>query len=86
MYCMHRQCNTVWVHSLMGSSDMMFALVQSAEFSDFWDTNQKWLRPYAVFKVLHGLFGTAEHWHWGALSRPTPRVRPPCHLKIALFM
>ena len=37
--------------------------------------SEKWLRPYAVFKVLQDLFGTAEHWHWGALSRPTPRVR-----------
>ena len=48
--------------------------MQSPAFQRYFEMSEKWLRPYAVFKVLQSLFGTAEHWHWGALSRPTPRV------------
>lgn len=48
--------------------------MQSPAFHQYFEMSEKWLRPYAVFKVLQNLFGTAEHWHWGALSRPTSRV------------
>jgi hypothetical protein len=48
---------------------------QEPAFQDFFAQNERWLRPYAVFKFLQNLFGTAEHWHWGSLSRPTTRVR-----------
>lgn len=51
------------------------SIAQSPAFAEYFAASEKWLRPYAVFKVLQALFGTAEHWHWGVLSRPTPRVR-----------
>lgn len=49
-------------------------MAQIAEFADYFAQNQGWLRPFAAFCVLKGLFGTAEHWNWGALSTPTPEV------------
>lgn len=33
-------------------------------------------QPYAVFIWLRRVFGTGEHWRWGALSQPTREVRP----------
>lgn len=33
-----------------------------------------WVQPYAIFCYLRDLFGTAEHWRWGALAAPTPEV------------
>lgn len=48
---------------------------QAAEFQEFYAANEDWLRPYAVFSFLRDLFGTAQHWRWGALSRPTPQAR-----------
>ncbi len=49
--------------------------MQTAEFREFYVANEEWLRPYAIFCFLRDLFGTAEHWHWGVLARPTPEVR-----------
>lgn len=37
--------------------------------------NEFWLVPYAAFCFLRDLFGTAEHWRWGTMSKPTPEVR-----------
>ncbi|CAL8472202.1 g11744 [Coccomyxa elongata] len=48
--------------------------LESADFKAYFEANERWLRPYAVFKFLQGLFGTAEHWHWGSLSRPTQKT------------
>jgi 4-alpha-glucanotransferase len=45
------------------------------EFKGWCQENVEWLRPYAVFCVLRDLFGTAQHWTWGALASPTPQVR-----------
>lgn len=42
-----------------------------AWFSD----NEFWLVPYAAFCFLRDLFGTAEHWKWGTMAKPTPQVR-----------
>ena len=50
-------------------------MAQAAEFQEFYAANKDWLRPYAIFSFLRDLFGTAQHWRWGALSRPTPQAR-----------
>jgi len=44
------------------------AFLESEAFRVFLDEQSSWLRPYAVFGALRELFGTAEHWRWGALS------------------
>jgi hypothetical protein len=66
------------VHSGSGSITMPYMTVlvlgQTADFREFYAANEEWLRPYAVFCFLRDLFGTAEHWHWGVLARPTPEV------------
>ena len=49
---------------------------QTVEFREFYAANEEWLRPYAIFSFLRNLFGTAQHWHWGVLARPTPQVLP----------
>ena len=49
--------------------------LDSSEFKEFCTRNWEWLRPYAVFCFLRDLFGTAEHWRWGALGQPTSEVR-----------
>lgn len=48
--------------------------MQSEEYSDFWNANEEWLRPYAVFCFLRDMFGTAEHWNWGVFAHPTPEM------------
>ena len=50
-------------------------MLQAADFQEFYAANEDWLRPYAIFSFLRDLFGTAQHWRWGALSRPTPQAR-----------
>ena len=40
----------------------------SEEFRAFLDDAGGWLAPYAVFSALRDVFGTAQHWRWGALS------------------
>ena len=45
--------------------------LDSDEYKIFWERNEKWLRPYAVFCFLKTLFGTAEHWKWGVFATPT---------------
>ena len=49
-------------------------VLQSEEFKQFWETNSEWLQPYAVFCFLKNLFGSAEHWNWGAFATPTPEM------------
>ena len=44
------------------------AFLESDAFKTFLDEQSAWLRPYAVFGALRELFGTAEHWRWGALG------------------
>lgn len=41
---------------------------------DWFADNEFWLVPYAAFCFLRDLFGTAEHWRWGTMSKPTPEV------------
>ena len=41
----------------------------TGEFASWVDENAHWLRPYAVFCFLKDIFGTAEHWTWGAMAR-----------------
>jgi 4-alpha-glucanotransferase len=48
--------------------------LDSEAFRAFEAANREWLQPYAVFRVLRRLFGTGEHWRWGALSQPTQEV------------
>lgn len=47
--------------------------LESPEFETFFNENREWLRPYSVFCFLRDLFGTAEHWRWGALATPAPQ-------------
>ncbi len=51
--------------------------LQSPEFARWFAEAGSWLRPYAAFCFLRDLFGTAEHWQWGALATPSPQVRNP---------
>ena len=37
---------------------------ERAEFADYWRTRQKWLLPYALFRVARARFGTAGWWTW----------------------
>lgn len=59
----------------VGSADL-----DSEGFRRFREANWEWLQPYAVFCLLRRLFGTGEHWRWGALSQPTQEVRLPAFL------
>ncbi len=47
---------------------------QSRPFQQWFEDNREWVQPYAAFCFLRDLFGNAEHWHWGSLSRPTQQV------------
>lgn len=40
----------------------------------WFEQHQRWLVPYAAFCFLRDLFGTAEHWSWGAMATPTPEL------------
>jgi hypothetical protein len=43
------------------------------ELDAFVEANAAWLKPYGAFCYLRDvIFGTAEHWRWGALASPTP--------------
>ena len=53
---------------------VILAAWQGAEYQEWLRGAAHWVRPYAVFCVLRDLFGTSEHWRWGALSKPTPEV------------
>jgi len=46
-----------------------------AFLQEWFSENEFWLVPYAAFCFLRDLFGTAEHWKWGVMARPTPQVR-----------
>lgn len=48
--------------------------IQSKLFREFCARNHEWLQPYSVFCFLRDLFGTAEHWNWGAFSTPTQKM------------
>ena len=52
-------------------SAVLLSTPAQAWFSD----NEFWLVPYAAFCFLRDLFGTAEHWKWGTMAKPTPQVR-----------
>ena len=41
------------------------------EFNAWCEQHAHWVRPYAVFCFLKDVFGTSEHWTWGALAHPT---------------
>lgn len=61
-----------------GSSDTSLRLrptVVLAVLQEWFADNEFWLVPYAAFCFLRDLFGTAEHWRWGAMATPTPQVR-----------
>ena len=42
--------------------------LRSKPFKAFLSENGGWLKPYATFRALAELFGTAQHWRWGDLS------------------
>ncbi|MCM1109145.1 MAG: 4-alpha-glucanotransferase [Clostridium sp.] len=44
------------------------AVLASADYKDFFDNNQEWLRPYAVFSCLRDCFGTADFRNWPECS------------------
>jgi 4-alpha-glucanotransferase len=48
--------------------------LESESFRRFCSDAWEWLQPYAVFIWLRRVFGTGEHWRWGALSQPTREV------------
>lgn len=64
-------CGVIVASSLDESS----VVLQSKLFREFCARNHEWLQPYSVFCFLRDLFGTAEHWNWGAFSTPTQKVR-----------
>jgi hypothetical protein len=57
--------------------DTLCSLVQ-----EWFADNEFWLVPYAAFCFLRDLFGTAEHWRWGTMSKPTPEVRSTLHNRL----
>jgi 4-alpha-glucanotransferase len=44
------------------------AFLSSPALVAFLEENQEWLKPYAVFRVLADVFGTAQHWRWGTMG------------------
>ena len=48
--------------------------MQTKEYKSWYQANSHWLKPYAVFGLLRDLFGTSEHWEWGALSTLSEQV------------
>ena len=58
------------VFGRLGKADL-----ESEGFRRFCADSWVWLQPYAVFSMLRRVFGTGEHWRWGALSQPTREVR-----------
>ncbi|CAG9464665.1 unnamed protein product [Pedinophyceae sp. YPF-701] len=46
----------------------------SPGFRTWFQANAHWVRPYAAFCLLKELFGTAEHWKWGELAKPSAEV------------
>jgi 4-alpha-glucanotransferase len=58
------------VFDQLGKADL-----ESEGFHRFCADSWEWLQPYAVFCMLRRVFGTGEHWRWGALSQPTQEVR-----------
>ena len=48
--------------------------LQDSEFQAWFESSQDWLQPYAAFLFLKDLFGSAEHWRWGALAEATPEA------------
>ncbi|GBF89315.1 4-alpha-glucanotransferase [Raphidocelis subcapitata] len=43
-------------------------------FKEWFEASRSWLVPYAAFCFLRDLFGTAEHWRWGAMAAPTEEL------------
>ena len=60
------------VFDQLGKADL-----ESEGFRRFCADSWEWLQPYAVFCMLRRVFGTGEHWRWGALSQPIQEVRRP---------
>lgn len=50
------------------------ATTSSPGYAKWFHSSAGWLRPYAAFCLLRDLFGTAEHWRWGALATATPEL------------
>lgn len=48
---------------------------QTKEYQSWYQENEHWLKPYAVFCFLRDLFGTSKHWKWGVFSSPTDEVK-----------
>lgn len=48
-----------------------YETLESEDYQAFAEANRHWLLPYAAFCFLKDLFGTAEHWQWGAFATPT---------------
>jgi 4-alpha-glucanotransferase len=36
--------------------------------------SEHWVLPYAAFCFLRDLFGTAEHWRWGVMAKPSKQL------------
>ena len=53
--------------------------VQTQQYIAWYERSKHWVKTYAAFCILRDLFGTAEHWHWGAFSHGTPDVSPSVH-------
>jgi hypothetical protein len=72
-------------HAALGSSRPTAAAVLLAgsgprhptpnhRLQEWFDAHKRWLVPYTAFCFLRDLFGTAEHWRWGAMATPTPEL------------
>jgi hypothetical protein len=41
---------------------------------EWFAASEHWLVPYATFCFLRDLFGTAEHWRWGVMAKPSKQL------------
>ena len=46
--------------------------VEEAEYKKWFNENDSWLIPYAMFSTLRDKFNTADWSQWPELSRPKP--------------
>jgi 4-alpha-glucanotransferase len=41
---------------------------------EWFAASEHWVVPYATFCFLRDLFGTAEHWRWGVMAKPSKQL------------
>eukprot|EP00878_Enallax_costatus_P005731 GHUV01006009.1.p1 GENE.GHUV01006009.1~~GHUV01006009.1.p1 ORF type:complete len:779 (+),score=167.27 GHUV01006009.1:209-2338(+) len=48
--------------------------LQTQAYKDWFAASEHWVVPYAAFSFLRDLFGTAEHWRWGVMAKPSQQL------------